>query len=136
VDVVIDTTLVIIEVIIDGKGSLHGTVIVELSLDGCDGCRVDDGASLALVLSPGLSGYRAGISASSSFTTFTRGVGPAVLSNGTSLSEIIPNPSKITTIAAVVTRIAGDGVLRSKIHVLTSNTESIRESIDSTESPA
>ena len=32
-DVVVDTALVVEEVLIDGEGSLHRTVVVELSLD-------------------------------------------------------------------------------------------------------
>jgi hypothetical protein len=52
-DVVVDTALVVEEVLIDGEGALHGSVVIELGLDAIDGGGVHDGAGLALVLLPG-----------------------------------------------------------------------------------
>jgi len=39
--VVVDTTLVVEEVLVDGEASFDGAVVVELSLDGGDGEGVD-----------------------------------------------------------------------------------------------
>jgi len=41
---VVDTALVVEEVVIDGEGSFSGAVVVELSLDGINGEGVNDGA--------------------------------------------------------------------------------------------
>ena len=49
-DVVVDSALVVEEVLVDGEGALHGSVVVELGLDVLDGGRVHDGAGSALVL--------------------------------------------------------------------------------------
>ena len=94
-----------------------------------------DGAGLALVLSPGLAGAGASLSADAGVTA-TRGVGPAGLSDDTGVGEVSPNVVEVTTVATVVVGIAGDGVLRSEDDVLTSNTESIGKSLSGTESPA
>jgi hypothetical protein len=55
-DVVVDSTLVVEEVLVDGEGSLHGSVVVKLGLDARYSGGVNDSTSLALVLSPGLAG--------------------------------------------------------------------------------
>ena len=69
---------------------------------------MDDGAGLALVLGPGLAGAGASLSADAGVTA-TRGVGPAGLSDDTGVGEVSPNVVEVTTIAAVVVGIAGDG---------------------------
>ena len=62
-DVVVDTTLVVEEVLVDGEGSLNGSVVVKLGLDARDSDGMNDRAGLALVLSPSLAGAGAGLSA-------------------------------------------------------------------------
>ena len=54
--VVVDTTLVVEEVLVDGEGSLNGSVVVKLGLDARDSDGVNDRAGLAFVLQPGLAG--------------------------------------------------------------------------------
>jgi len=49
-DVVIDSTLVVEEVLVDGESTLNWAVGVDLRLDGSNGLWVNSGASLALVL--------------------------------------------------------------------------------------
>lgn len=133
--VIVDTALVVEEVLIDGESSLHGAVGVELVLDARDGEWVNNGAGLALVLQPGLARAGAGLSADARVTV-AGGVWPAIVSDNTSVGEVLPHVVKVATIATVVVGIARDGVLRSEDDVLTGNTESVGESLSGTESPA
>ena len=133
--VVVNTALVVEEVLIDGECAFHGAVVVELGLDGRDGGGVNDGAGLTLVLQPGLARTGAGASADSRVTT-ARSVWPAGFSDNTSVGEVGPNVVEVTTVATIVVSVARYGVLGSKDDVLTGNTESVGESLSGTESPA
>lgn len=133
--VVVDTALVVEEVLVDGEGSLHGSVVVKLSLDARDRGGVNDRASLALVLSPGLAGAGAGLSADTRVTA-TGGVGPAGVRDDTIVGEVSPDVVEVTTVAAIVVGIARDGVLGREDDVLTGDAESVGESLSGTESPA
>ena len=134
-DVVVDTTLVVEEVLVDGEGSLNGSVVVKLGLDARDSGGVNDSAGLALVLSPSLAGAGAGLSADTGVST-TGGVWPAGIRDNTSVGEVSPNVVEVTTIAAVVVGIARDWILGRENHVLTGDAESVGESLSGTESPA
>lgn len=134
-DVVVDSTLVVEEVLVDGEGSLHGSVVVKLGLDARYSGGVNDSTSLALVLCPGLTGAGAGLSADTGVTA-AGGVGPAFLCDNTSVGEVSPNVVEVTTVAAVVVCIARDWVLGSENEVLTGDAESVGESLSGTESPA
>jgi hypothetical protein len=133
--VVVNTALVVEEVLIDGEGAFHRAVVVELGLDARDGEGVNNGAGLALVLQPGLAGAGAALSAGARVTA-TGGVWPAGIGNDTIVGEVRPDVVEVTTIATVVVGIARDWVLRREDDVLTGNTESVRESLSGTESPA
>jgi len=134
-DVVVNTALVVEEVVVDGEGSLHGSVVVELILDALNGGGVNGGAALALVLQPALAWTSAGWSADAGVTA-TGGVGPASVRDDTSVGEVLPDVVEVTTVATVVVGVARDGILRGEDEVLAGNAESVGESLGSTESPA
>jgi len=52
-DVVVDTGVVVVEILVDREGTFGGSVLVDLSLDSGDGGRVDDGAGFAFGCFPG-----------------------------------------------------------------------------------
>ena len=134
-DVVVNTALVIEEVVVNGEGSLHGSVGVELILDALDSGGVNNGAVLTEVFLPGLARAGAAVEALAGVTA-TRGVGPAGFSDDTSVLEVGPDVVEVTTITAVVVGVAGDGVLRSEDDISALDAESVRESLGGTESPA
>jgi hypothetical protein len=96
---------------------------------------VNDGSGLALVLDPGLAGASAGLFAGAGVTA-AGGVGPAGVRDDTGVLEVLPNIVKVTTVAAVVVGVAGDGILRSEDDVLAVDAESVGESLGGTEGPA
>lgn len=122
--VVVDTALVVEEVLVDGESSFHGTVVVELSLDARDSKRVDDGACLALVLQPLLARAGASLSAGAG-VTIAGGVWPAFVRNDTGVGEVLPDVVEVATITTVVVCVTGDGILRGEDDVLSGNTESV-----------
>jgi hypothetical protein len=128
-DVVVNTALVVEEVVVNGEGSLHGSVSVELILDTLDA------VGLAEVFLPGLARAGAAVEASAGVTA-TGSVWPAGFSDDTSVLEVLPNVVEVTTVAAVVVGVAGDGVLRSEDDISALDAESVRESLGGTESPA
>jgi hypothetical protein len=132
--VIVDTTLVVEEVFIDGEGELSWAIVVELSLDGWNCKRVGDKAWLALVLQPGLT-WASACSSALAWVTTTRCVWPAGLSDDTRVHKVWPNCAKVPTIAAVVVIVTRDGILRSEDNIFTTNAESVRESLSGTESP-
>jgi hypothetical protein len=134
-DVVVNTALIVEEVVIDGEGSLHGSVVVELVLDALNSGGVNDGVGLASVLGPGLAGTGAGVSASAGVTA-AGGVWPAGLRHNTGVLEVLPDVVEVATVATVVVGVARDGVLGSKDDVLAGDAESVGESLSGTESPA
>jgi hypothetical protein len=134
-DVIVNTALVVEEVVVNGEGSLHGSVSVELILDALDGGGVHNAVGLAEVFLPGLARAGAAVEASAGVTA-TGSVWPAGFSDDTSVLEVLPNVVEVTTVAAVVVGVAGDGVLRSEDDISALDAESVRESLGGTESPA
>ncbi len=134
-NVVVDTTLVVKEIVVNGEGSLSGAVVVKFCLDAGDISRMNDGSALALVLEPGIVGHFASLYALAGVTT-AGGVGPAGFRDDTGILEVLPNIIKVTTVAAVVVGVAGDGILRSQDDVLAVDAESVGESLGGTEGPA
>jgi len=133
--VVVDTALIVEEVLIHSESSLQGTIVVQLVLNGLGWQRVNNGGGLALVLDPWLTGAGAGLSAEAGVSV-AGSVWPAGLCDGTWAHKVGPDFVDIATVAAIVADIAGDGVLRSQDNILASNTESVGESLSGTESPA
>ena len=134
-DVVVDAALVVEEVFVHGECGFSGAVVVELGLDAGDIGGVNDGSALALVLDPGLAGASAGLFAGAGVTA-AGGIGPAGVRDDTGVLEVLPNIVKVTTVAAVVVGVAGDGILRSEDDVLAVDAESVGESLGGTEGPA
>jgi len=134
-DVVVNTALVVEEVVVNGEGSLHGSVGVELILDALDSGGVHNAVGLAEVFLPGLARAGAAVEALAGVTA-TGSVGPAGFSDDTSVLEVGPDVVEVTTVAAVVVGVAGDGVLRSEDDISALDAESVRESLGGTESPA
>jgi hypothetical protein len=135
-NVVVDTGLVVEEVLIDGESTFHGAVVVKLGLDGRDGGGVNDGAGLALVLGPGGSiGALLGGGASGGVAR-SGGVGKAALGHNTGVGEVLPSEVEVTTVTTVVVVVTRDEVLGGEDDVLTGLAESVWESLGGTESPA
>ena len=136
-DVVVDTALVAEEVLIDGESAFHGTVVVELILDGVNGGGVDDGVGLALVLGPSGTVGALLVGGAVWGDTRLRGVGEATLGHNTGVGEILPGEVEVTTVTAVVVVVAGDEILGGEgTDVLASNAESVGKSLGGAESPA
>jgi len=135
--VLVDTTLVIEEVIIDGECSFHRSISVNGWLNWVLVSGFNDWTILALVFLPGLSVWACALAFWSSTTTSS--VGEAWITDYTVVLDIFPGISKITTIASVVSGITTNKIFRWEDDVNSSiglNTHSVRESFSSTESPA
>ena len=105
-DVVVDTALVAEEVLIDGESAFHGTVVVELILDGVNGGGVDDGVGLALVLFPSGTVGALLVSGAVWGDTGLGGVRKATLGHNTGVGKILPGKVEVATIATVVVVVA------------------------------
>jgi hypothetical protein len=131
---VVNTTFVAEKVFVDGERSLHRSIVVELILDALNSSGVHDGVVFASELGPGLVGTGAGVSATAG-VTIAGSVRPAGIRHNTGVLEVLPDVSDVPTITTITVGFARDGVLGCKDDVLTGNAESVRKSINGTESP-
>jgi hypothetical protein len=98
-DVLIDSTLVVVEVTIDAELSFNGSVGLHSGLDFFNCAVLLDCVGLALILVSKLSGALLNISSS-------WGVGEWSIRDSTSASKILPGVLEISSLASVVVTVA------------------------------
>jgi hypothetical protein len=137
--VLIDTTLVVHEIFVDGESSFNRAVLDNVGLDSLGIGELDDGGLGGSISGGGLSisASREGVALGDS--SVVRSIWPAGFSDESLSGNVQPGQRWVSTVASVVEGIARDEGLGSKDEVggsVGGNAESVRKDFRSSESPA